>query len=92
MSNDGPQHLDGNAAAGVLGEVFAFDVTAAVGRCAGCGRSGCLAEALVYATGPGLVVRCAGCEAVLVRLVTDDGRAWLDMQGVSALQFDAPRM
>lgn len=90
MSIDQPQHLDGNAAAGALADVFAFDITAAVGRCAGCGRSECLAETLVYAAGPGLVLRCCGCEDVMVRLVSDDGRVWLDMQGVSALQFQEP--
>jgi len=35
-----PTFLDGNAMAGALGEVFAVDVTAAVGRCDGCGAVG----------------------------------------------------
>jgi hypothetical protein len=32
--------LDGNAAAGTLGEVFSFEATAAEHRCGGCGRTG----------------------------------------------------
>ena len=34
------EHLDGNAAAGELSEVFALDVTTAVATCAGCGMTG----------------------------------------------------
>ena len=37
------EHLDGNALAGPLGEIFAVDVTAAVGRCASCGLTGPIA-------------------------------------------------
>ena len=50
-----PTFLDGNAAAGALGEVFAVDVTAAVGRCDGCGAVAVLAEARVFVDAPGAV-------------------------------------
>ena len=30
-------HLDGNVLAGTFGEVFAVDITTAVGQCASCG-------------------------------------------------------
>ncbi len=33
------QYVDGNVLGGPLGEVFAVDVTAAVSRCASCGRT-----------------------------------------------------
>ena len=32
--------LDGNAAGGMLGELFARDVTAALATCGGCGKVG----------------------------------------------------
>ncbi len=48
-----PTFLDGNAMAGALGEVFAVDVTAAVGRCDGCGAVAVLAEAHVFMDAPG---------------------------------------
>ena len=32
-------HLDGNALAGQLSDLFAFDITEAVGRCTNCGRT-----------------------------------------------------
>jgi Family of unknown function (DUF6510) len=80
------QFLDGNAAAGPLHEVFAIDLTAASGECAGCGRTGRLAEARVYNQSPGLVLRCPGCESVLMRVVSAPGRTWLDMRGLRVLQ------
>ncbi len=84
---DGPRFLDGNAIGGVLAGVFAVDVTAAVGRCAGCGREAVLAETHVYVDAPGTVVRCAGCEAVLLRVVQAPDRTWLDLRGLAVLQL-----
>jgi hypothetical protein len=85
-----PTHLDGNAIAGVLGEVFALEMTAAVGRCDGCGAVSVLAETRVYVDAPGIVVRCAGCDAVLLRVVTSPDRTWLDLRGLSYLQLATP--
>jgi uncharacterized protein DUF6510 len=84
MSTDG--FLDGNAAAGPLHDLFAVDLTAASGQCDGCGLTGRVAEAHVYADAPGIVVRCRGCEAVLLRVVSAPGRTWLDMRGLRYLQ------
>jgi hypothetical protein len=86
----GDRYLDGNAAAGALREIFAVDLTAAIGRCAGCGRTGALARARLYGPDPGLVLRCVGCEAVLLRVVTTTGRAWLDLRGLAMLQVALP--
>lgn len=79
--------LDGNAAAGALGRIFAAEITAAVGRCASCGNTGAVAEMVVYADAPGTVLRCRGCDAVQLRVVEADGRMWLDVRGVQYLQF-----
>jgi hypothetical protein len=79
--------LDGNAAAGVLREVFAVDVTSAHGQCVGCGNIGPMAETRLFADAPGLVLRCASCDAVLLRLVSGGGRRWLDVRGLAYLQF-----
>jgi Family of unknown function (DUF6510) len=83
-------YLDGNVLGGPLREVFAVDVTAAVGRCASCGTSGAIGEARVYADAPGLVARCPACGEVLLRLVQGDGRAWLDLRGISCLELALP--
>lgn len=79
--------LDGNAAAGELRTIFAVDMTTARGRCAGCGRTAALAETRLYTQAPGLVVRCSGCDGVLLRLVTGPGHTWLDLHGLSYLQI-----
>jgi hypothetical protein len=81
------RHRDGNAAAGPLSEVFGFDITGALVQCGGCGGQASLAEAHLYAGGPGLVMRCSGCDHVLLRLVLDESTGWLDMAGVASAQF-----
>ncbi len=80
--------LDGNAAAGDLRAIFAVDVTAATGQCVGCGRTAPLGTARLYSQAPGLVVRCAGCDGVLLRMVTASGSTWLDVRGLAYLQID----
>lgn len=87
MTTPSPAFLDGNAAAGELRELFAVDLTAAVGRCAGCGTSGPVGQAHLYSQAPGLVLRCPSCESVLLRLVVAEGRTWLDMRGLVSLQI-----
>jgi hypothetical protein len=82
--------VDGNALAGPLREIFAVELTAAVGECASCGRVDTMAGFRVYQHAPGAVVRCPGCEAVLVRLVRGPDRAWLDLRGLVCLQIPLP--
>ncbi|GAA3252286.1 MULTISPECIES: DUF6510 family protein [Nonomuraea] len=84
------EHLDGNALAGPLGEIFAVDVTAATGRCAGCGLTGPVASLRVYGPDPGLVARCPGCDEVILRLVRGPGTAWLDLRGTVSLRVNLP--
>lgn len=81
-----PTFLDGNAAAGELLEIFALDVTAADGTCAGCGRVGPLAQAHLYGQAPGLVLRCPGCDHVLARIVTTARHVSLDLAGIRTLR------
>jgi len=86
MSDDRTIYLDGNAAAGPLSEVFAVDLTTAVAGCDRCGAVAAVAAARVYADAPGMVVRCASCEAVLLRVVEAPERMWLEMRGIAFLQ------
>jgi stage V sporulation protein SpoVS len=85
--NDNAMMLDGNAVAGELREIFAVEVTTAVGRCANCGAVAVLAQARAYTRSPGIVVRCASCNAVLLRVVRSTNRAWLDARGLVYLQL-----
>ncbi|MEV4295421.1 DUF6510 family protein [Microbispora rosea] len=80
-------HLDGNALAGPLAEIFTADVSAAVSRCATCGLTGPVAALRVYDRAPGLVARCPGCEEVVLRLVRSPDAAWLDLRGAVSLRI-----
>lgn len=79
--------VDGNALAGPLREIFAVDVTVATSRCVSCGQSGPVAALRVFAHAPGLVARCPGCDAVVLRVVRTPDRAWLDLRGCVGLQI-----
>ncbi|HZU14286.1 MAG TPA: DUF6510 family protein [Chloroflexota bacterium] len=78
--------LDGNAMAGLLGEIFPFEMTSVRALCAGCGAMEALGRESVYADAPGMVMRCLHCEAILIRAVEGGGRIWIDMRGVACLQ------
>jgi Family of unknown function (DUF6510) len=79
--------LDGNAAAGLLQEIFAVEMTTVVGICDHCGTSGEVGTMHLY-RGAGLTLRCATCEAVLLKIVTSGERTWLDLRGVRSMQFE----
>lgn len=81
--------LDGNALGGLLDDVFAFEITTARCTCEGCGEVRDVGALRVYADAPGVVVRCPGCEDVMLRFVRDNERVWLDMRGVRVLQIRA---
>jgi hypothetical protein len=78
---------DGNALAGPLREIFAVEVTTATGRCVSCGRMDTIGGLRVYDHAPGMVARCPGCDAVVLRLVRGPGRAWLDLRGLVCLEI-----
>jgi hypothetical protein len=82
--------LDGNAAAGQLAELFAFDVTLARTTCARCRDVRPLAELHAYLQAAGTVLRCATCQTIQVRLVRSPDRAWLDLRGVEAVEVSLP--
>jgi hypothetical protein len=42
---------------------------------------------MVYANAPGTVLRCPQCESVLMRIVSNGGRHWLDARGISWLEI-----
>ena len=73
--------LDGNAAAGILSELFVPDLTAARATCAGCGASGAIGALLVYAHGMGTVMRCPECEGVVLCITRTATQVWLDPSG-----------
>ena len=79
--------LDGNAAAGLLGELFGVDVTTARGTCANCGAVEPVGAVHVYRAA-GLVLRCPHCDAVLITVVEAGSRVWVDFRGVRSLEIE----
>ena len=77
--------LDGNAIAGLLQEVFAVEMTTALGTCGGCGATNAVGATHVY-RGAGIVMRCPHCKNALVTIVKDETRAWIGFPGVRTLQ------
>jgi Family of unknown function (DUF6510) len=79
--------LDGNAAGGLLGEIFALETTAAEGACDSCGTVAHVGEAMAYVTEIGTVVRCASCDNALIRVAQNPRGYFLDLRGISYLRF-----
>jgi Family of unknown function (DUF6510) len=82
--------LDGNALGGLMLELFGTEMTVATAACGSCGAHDLLARTRVYMTplSPGAVVRCASCEAVLMRVVRGSrGRTWLDLSGIRSIEL-----
>jgi hypothetical protein len=83
--------LDGNAAAGVLREIFPFEMTIAETACARCGSISRVGALVVYMHDMGAVLRCVGCDNALIRVARGPGRYWLDLRGVKYLQIEEAR-
>ncbi|HEY9229412.1 MAG TPA: DUF6510 family protein [Gemmatimonadaceae bacterium] len=77
--------LDGNAAAGLLSEIFAPDVTVARATCGGCGADHAVGELLDYGQEMGTILRCPDCNSAMMRVVAMR-RAWrIDASGMVML-------
>jgi hypothetical protein len=72
--------LDGNAAGGLLREVFAFDATAARITCAGCASTVPMGELRLYAIELGAILRCPSCDEAVVRVGRTPRGLWLDQR------------
>ena len=77
--------LDGNAAAGILSELFVPDLTTARTTCIACGANRPLGALMVYASGMGTVMRCPSCDAVLLRVARTPTRLCLDLTGAKLI-------
>ena len=79
--------LDGNAAAGLLQEIFALEITAARVECEFCGSNDAVGALRAYASPMGAVLRCLHCSSVLIRAVHTPHGHWLEMTGARCLRF-----
>jgi len=79
--------LDGNAAGGILQEIFPFEMTLVQTTCAACGTLDVIGALPAYMHGMGTIIRCPSCDHVLIRVAHVKERYHLDMRGVSVLQI-----
>jgi hypothetical protein len=81
--------LDGNAAAGMLRQLFADELTTARGACATCGGIAPIGSQHLYmqTLSPGGVLRCRVCEEVLMVVVHAEGRYRLGMRGLKWIEI-----
>jgi hypothetical protein len=87
MSSDTSPHLDGNAAAGLLREVFAMEMTTAIARCSNCGASAPVGELMLYGGEIGMILRCPGCDHLLICITHTPEGYWLDLRGLQILRI-----
>jgi hypothetical protein len=83
-------HVDGNAIGGLLIEAFGAEMTDASGTCETCGNVAAVGAFLVWARGPGAVVRCPACGGLLLVLVTIRGITCVDRSGLRSLEAAPP--
>ncbi|SEE74614.1 hypothetical protein SAMN05444161_6969 [Rhizobiales bacterium GAS191] len=79
--------LDGNAAAGLLQEIFVREITAAQIHCEECGTTGAVGSLRLYGAPMGAVLRCTHCDGILMRTVETPHGRWLEMAGARYLRF-----
>ena len=60
-------------------------MTSALATCAKCGKQMPMGSLLDYGQGMGVVLRCTGCDATMLRLVRTPGSLRLDPSGISLL-------
>jgi Family of unknown function (DUF6510) len=87
IDNDSERVLDGNAAAGLLQEIFVFEVTTAQIQCAVCGTTAAIGSLRLYAVPMGAILRCTNCKGILMRAVNTPHDRWLEMTGARSLRF-----
>ena len=84
--SDADLRLDANAAAGLLAEIFAFDITTAECVCSGCNATGPVGNLVAYGMTMGVILRCPGCDNALIRVSRTRDGFWIDLRGTMVLR------
>jgi hypothetical protein len=79
--------LDGNAAAGEFAGILASDPTTVTVRCGFCSATQAFGQLRAYLGGPGTVLRCRECQAMVARVARTPRGTWLDISGSSSWLF-----
>ncbi len=78
--------LDANGAAGVLREVFAVEMTVGLLTCGTCGRVSMVGALHLYGGAMGTVLRCPGCESVVLRITGVPTGHVMELRGILHVQ------
>ena len=87
IEDEGTTRLDGNAAAGLLTQVFCSEPSGAVIVCAGCGAAAAIGAFPAYALELGAILRCPHCDTAVLRLGSAGATLWLDLRGAVSLRI-----
>ena len=79
--------LDGNAMAGILHEVFDVEMTVGSIECASCGQTGDMGSLWAFMESPGYVLRCPGCQSIVMRMTVTPEHIYLDVRGAAYLRI-----
>ncbi len=80
--------LDGNAAAGMLRDIFGAEMTTNTSQCAHCGSVGAMGRLLAFTQAPGVVLRCPDCENIVMRIVETPGAIYVDARGAAYVRLE----
>ena len=80
--------LDGNAAAGVLMQVFCGEPSTAKIICAGCGETAAIGALPAYGLELGAILRCQTCDTAVLRVGAAGNRVWVDLRGAVSLRME----
>jgi hypothetical protein len=86
IEDEATTRLDGNAAAGVLTQVFCGEPSSALIVCAGCGATSAIGALMAYGLELGAILRCPQCDMAVLRLGAAGATLWLDLRGAVSLR------
>ena len=80
--------LDGNAATGLLTQVFCGEPSTALIICAGCGATVAVGALMAYGLELGAILRCPDCDTAVVRIGAAGNRLWVDLRGSVSMRVE----
>jgi hypothetical protein len=80
--------LDGNAATGLLTQVFCGEPSTALIVCAGCGATTAIGALMAYGLELGAILRCPDCDTAVVRIGAAGNRLWVDLRGSVSMRVE----
>ena len=89
LVTDDANWLDGNGVAGLLTEVFGFEVTTIARTCGGCGTTAAIGAHRAY-RGAGTVLRCPNCADVAIRIARLPDRDVVQVRGAWSVELPRP--